>query len=96
MSEDLDFDSRRLCSDDACIGVLDDAGVCKECGKRGGEAVTPSAVKAADPPPARSIDVVAEESADDSDDRELCSDGGCIGLIGPNGRCKVCGTPRGS
>jgi hypothetical protein len=24
-------------------------------------------------------------------DRVLCSDGNCIGVIGPNGRCKVCG-----
>ena len=23
--------------------------------------------------------------------RELCPDGGCIGVIGPDGRCKVCG-----
>jgi hypothetical protein len=23
--------------------------------------------------------------------RELCPDGSCIGLIGPDGRCKVCG-----
>jgi len=25
--------------------------------------------------------------------RELCSDGSCIGLIGADGRCKVCGRP---
>ena len=23
--------------------------------------------------------------------RQLCPDGACIGVIGPNGRCKVCG-----
>ena len=28
----------------------------------------------------------------DPRDRELCPDGSCIGLIGPDGRCKVCGT----
>jgi hypothetical protein len=30
----------------------------------------------------------------DSDDwtsRQLCSDGNCIGVIGPDGRCKECG-----
>jgi hypothetical protein len=26
--------------------------------------------------------------------RELCPDGGCVGLIGPDGHCKVCGRPR--
>jgi hypothetical protein len=25
--------------------------------------------------------------------RRLCSDGNCIGVIGPDGRCKVCGKP---
>ena len=25
--------------------------------------------------------------------RRLCSDGSCIGIIGTNGRCKVCGLP---
>ncbi|MBA2539714.1 MAG: hypothetical protein H0V17_08780 [Deltaproteobacteria bacterium] len=28
---------------------------------------------------------------DDDDDRALCSDGTCIGLIADNGKCKVCG-----
>jgi hypothetical protein len=27
--------------------------------------------------------------------RKLCSDGACVGVIGSNGRCKVCGTPAG-
>jgi len=26
-------------------------------------------------------------------DRRLCSDGNCIGVIGPGGRCKECGKP---
>jgi len=25
------------------------------------------------------------------DQRQLCSDGGCVGIIGPDGTCKVCG-----
>ena len=25
--------------------------------------------------------------------RVLCSDGNCIGVIGPDGRCKECGKP---
>jgi hypothetical protein len=29
------------------------------------------------------------------DQRVLCSDGNCIGIIGVDGRCKVCGLPYG-
>ena len=36
-----------------------------------------------------SVDDAAAEWAD----RRLCSDGNCIGVIGPDGRCKECGKP---
>ncbi len=29
--------------------------------------------------------------ASDWDQRQLCSDGGCVGVIGPAGTCKTCG-----
>ncbi len=32
----------------------------------------------------------------DADSRELCSDGSCVGLIGSDGKCKVCGRPAAS
>ena len=39
----------------------------------------------------------APEAPADTDDewanRRLCSDGNCIGVIGPDGRCKECGKP---
>lgn len=40
-------------------------------------------------------DALGEEtaSAADWDNRRLCSDGSCIGVIGPDGRCKECGKP---
>lgn len=34
--------------------------------------------------------VAQARNADSFDNRVLCSDGSCIGVIGPNGRCKVC------
>jgi hypothetical protein len=34
-----------------------------------------------------------EESESDWENRTLCSDGNCIGVIGPDGRCKECGKP---
>jgi hypothetical protein len=33
------------------------------------------------------------EGPDDWDKRLLCSDGSCIGIIGPDGSCKECGKP---
>lgn len=33
----------------------------------------------------------SDDPDDDDDDRRLCPDGGCVGLIGADGRCKVCG-----
>jgi hypothetical protein len=40
-------------------------------------------------------DALGEEtaSAADWDNRRLCSDGNCIGVIGPDGRCTECGKP---
>ena len=37
-----------------------------------------------------------EETAFDPARRRLCPDGACVGLIGDDGRCKVCGTPAGA
>jgi len=33
----------------------------------------------------------SEETAFDPEGRQLCPDDTCIGVIGPDGRCKVCG-----
>jgi hypothetical protein len=35
-----------------------------------------------------------KNAGDDWEDRTLCIDGNCIGVIGPDGRCKVCGKPH--
>jgi hypothetical protein len=32
-SDQVDFSSRTLCSDGTCIGVINEQGVCKVCGK---------------------------------------------------------------
>ena len=38
--------------------------------------------------------VIAVESADDSwEERTLCVDESCIGVVGDDGRCKACGKP---
>lgn len=35
LDEDFDPDDRVLCPDEACIGILDASGRCKECGAQG-------------------------------------------------------------
>jgi hypothetical protein len=95
-ADELD-DDRELCPDGSCIGIIGPDGRCKECGARatsrvgeGGEARPAVRANGAEP-----LSTEAEASADD-EDRELCSNDICIGLIGPDGRCKVCGTARSS
>jgi hypothetical protein len=91
-----EWDERRLCPDGACIGVLAASGVCTVCCKRGGEAlaegergaVVAVAVEATPQVAATDDD---GSSAEVDDDRELCPTGTCLGLIGPDRRCKECG-----
>lgn len=78
---------RELCPDGSCIGLVGADGRCKVCGT-----VSPSAV--ADPRRQGMVPTDGEEDPADQDDRELCPDGACIGLIGDDGRCNVCGRPR--
>jgi hypothetical protein len=99
-NDSADWDDRRLCVDDLCVGVLAPSGRCPVCGKHG-EAVAGS--KASSAPaavPVIEVKPVLEpvkqaaaltEVSDDLDDRELCPDGACIGVLGASGRCKLCG-----
>jgi hypothetical protein len=92
---------RTLCSDESCIGVIGPDGRCKECGKPyamtpAGAAPAPSGLPAAvieaDPP----SEAAEPSDADEQwEGRRLCSDESCIGVIGPDGRCKECGQPFG-
>ena len=36
-----------------------------------------------------------QEAGFDPGARELCPDGMCLGVIGADGRCGICGQPRG-
>jgi len=89
-TDDEADDDRELCPDGACIGLIGADGRCNTCGKMrdGAAAVTGSLGSLAEGA------ILVE--ADDDESRELCPDGACIGLIGPDGRCKVCGLARGS
>ena len=104
---DSDWDNRILCSDGSCIGVIGPDGHCKECGKKYEGTLPETIVadnesrsEGEDEPrtgadmdaqPAADASLREETEADDWVNRQLCSDGNCIGVIGPDGRCKECG-----
>lgn len=95
--ENEDWEKRVLCSDESCIGTVGPDRKCRACGKmyEGELPEIPGAI--ADRP------VYAEDqkhdSANDMDldddwqNRVLCIDESCIGVIGPDGKCKECGKP---
>jgi hypothetical protein len=111
-SDTREWGERELCSDGACVGVLDDAGACKVCGKQS-PTWKPPVVRAPAPAedtalgaaaadlaasiPAEAVEAVAPAPSpfvDDSHDdepRALCPDGACVGVIGKDGKCRLCG-----
>lgn len=95
----LDLESRVLCPDGNCIGVIGPDGRCKECGMALPEAERKAVVAVAEKAgraPVEEKPAPRHEADDDALDfskRRLCSDGSCIGVIGPDGRCKECGKP---
>jgi hypothetical protein len=88
MSEsESEFDStRRLCPDGSCIGVMKD-GRCSVCGRDAAGAALAAADDAGEAPEP------AEAGGGFDPSRRLCEDGSCVGVIGPDGRCGVCGQP---
>lgn len=93
--ENEDWDKRILCSDEACIGTIGTDGKCKECGKPYGGKLPEEPI--VDVIQTNKVEETKEVSAgaasDDWDQRVLCSDGSCIGVIGADGKCKECGKP---
>lgn len=99
-------EQRELCPDGACVGVIGPDGRCKICGAaspnpppeaRSAQAVevraeaAPSAEAPDETAPVRPRDIEGDDF--DPDRRELCPDGACLGVLGPDGRCKICGKP---
>ena len=98
-SDDVDWKNRILCSDESCIGVIGPDGRCKECGRPHEQPQTEdveSNAAQSNSQPADDAAVAAPPAPDSDDDwenRTLCIDESCIGVIGPDGRCKECGKP---
>jgi hypothetical protein len=85
VEDDFDED-RELCGDGNCLGVIVD-GKCNVCGLGAGvHAPAPATPEAA---------MVAEgghtEDFFDDEERRLCPDGACTGLLDSDGKCKECG-----
>lgn len=88
-----EWDHRELCPDGACVGVIGPEGTCRVCGRAApnwGDERTRGLVDSDD---AEDPDDDVPAIATAATERRLCPDGACVGLIGPDGRCKVCGTP---
>jgi hypothetical protein len=93
--DDGNWVNRILCSDESCIGVIGPDGRCKECGKpyqKPSDEQRDSA-QSASVLPADPDERPTPRSDDDWENRILCSDESCIGVIGSDGRCKECGKP---
>lgn len=93
--KDEDWEERILCSDESCIGTIGSDKKCRECGKPyEGELKaehcesSEHAVMAEEQPP---VSLKTETESDDWEKRILCRDESCIGIIGPDGKCKACG-----
>jgi hypothetical protein len=97
---DREWQNRKLCSDGNCIGVIGKDGFCSECGRKfmeNGEESSgdfEAGTLEAQGEVLSEDGEVADLSTDmDWENRILCSDENCIGIIGPDGRCKECGKP---
>ena len=108
----IEWEQRKLCRDESCIGVIGPDGRCKECGlpfeegpsdETKAESAIENLEEAAteeeleEVATEEELEEVAESGAEKSDadleweQRKLCVDESCIGVIGPDGRCKECG-----
>jgi hypothetical protein len=90
--------TRRLCPDGACVGVIGPDGRCTVC-RRTAEAAATGAEAEAEAEDASPAGGAAQEGPQEGPHegsgfnaaRRLCDDGTCVGVIGPEGVCTVCG-----
>jgi hypothetical protein len=92
--DELDLETRELCGDGSCTGVLGADGRCGECGRTFAEAE--AALPARGEPGADELATEMDAVASDEEwqKRELCPDETCTGVIAEDGRCGQCGRVR--
>ena len=89
--EESGIEDREVCPDGSCVGVIGDDGRCGTCGSPR-EASTDAFAAAPAPTPPAAMDPEAETEADlDPDARVPCWDDRCVGILGEDGRCGICG-----
>jgi hypothetical protein len=96
-ASDAAWENRTLCSDESCIGVIGSDGCCKECGLPcENERQQPffeeaSTSNSMEPETETETSEIKEKITDlEWEQRTLCRDESCIGVIGPDGYCKEC------
>ena len=68
----------------------------EEAAETGPEPTPPTPEISDDEPAPVEIEDISQGSLDDEwENRQLCANGNCIGVIGPDGLCKECGRPAG-
>lgn len=86
---------RISCSDESCIGVIGLDGKCTECGRAYEGKTASCAVDSNSSNAAYRLsdqEINSHASAEDQgENRVLCSDEFCIGVIGLDGKCTECG-----
>lgn len=97
---DSNFDPRRrLCPDGSCVGIMGTDGKCTVCGTGdSGEAAYPAStlgtLEDSHEQEIASDEPGSEDPSSDFDpNRRLCSDEACVGVIGEDHRCRLCGKP---
>jgi len=90
-----DWENRILCSDESCIGTVGPDGKCRECGKACDGKLPEGKITESVHEITSEEQISADDQPDDDwDNRVLCSDESCIGVIGSDGKCKECGKSR--
>ena len=92
-----EWDQRQLCPDGGCIGVIGPDGTCKVCGHAApnwgderNRGLAPEEPEDEEDDEDEEDEELAGESGE-WPERKLCPDGSCIGVLGDDGKCKVCG-----
>ena len=81
------------CPDESCAGVIGPDGRCTECGADADDFDDDDEL--ADDEELDEELLGADADVDEADDKRIpCSDGSCIGIIGPDGRCTECGREK--
>jgi len=88
---DPEWENRRLCPDGNCIGIIGPDGRCKECGIPSGSPAEGEQKTAETVNTPQCNNTPDPESDPEWENRKLCPDGNCIGIIGSDGRCRECG-----